>query len=109
MNLIIQPAAREDLLRQYRYYLIEQETEGIADRFLEAAQETIQQIALHPGIGSPKIFNHPALAGLRSASLRRFPAIRAYYLFSGNTIRVLRVLHGKRDVASILESGPDDD
>ncbi|MGH9587959.1 MAG: type II toxin-antitoxin system RelE/ParE family toxin [Acidobacteriaceae bacterium] len=104
MKFVIQPAAREDILRQYRYYLIEKSAEETAGRFLAAIQEAIQQIARRPGIGSPKALDHPALAGLRSASIRRFPAIRAYYLVSGDTVRVLRVLHGKRDIAPILES-----
>lgn len=106
MKFVIQPAAREDILRQYRYYLFEKGSEETAERFLVAVREAIQQVLRNPGIGSPKALDHPALAGLRSASIRRFPAIRAYYLASGNTLRVLRVLHGKRDIDSLLEEEP---
>ena len=107
MKFVIQAAAREDILRQYRYFLIEKDAEETAERFLDAVQEAIQQIVRNPGIGSPKVLDHQALAGLRSASIRRFPAIRAYYLISGSTVYVLRVLHGKRDVASLLEYEPE--
>lgn len=103
MKLVIQAAAREDILRQYRYYLIEKDSEETAGEFLTAVRESIQQIVRNPGIGSSKALDHPALRGLRSASVRRFPAIRAYYLASGDTLRVLRVLHGKRDIVSLLE------
>ena len=103
MKFVIQPAAREDILRQYRYYLIEKDSEETAERFLVAVREAIRLIVRNPGIGSPKAFDHPALTGLRSASIRGFPAIRAYYLASKNVIRVLRVLHGKRDIDSLLE------
>ena len=103
MKFVIQPAAREDILRQYRYYLVEKDAEETAERFLVAAREAVQQIVRNPGIGSRRAFDHPALTGLRSASIRRFPAIRIYYLASGSTLRVLRVLHGKRDIDSLLE------
>ncbi len=32
-----------------------------------------------------------------------FEAIRIYYLPDEDTLRVIRILHGKRDVKSILE------
>jgi plasmid stabilization system protein ParE len=32
-----------------------------------------------------------------------FEAIRIYYLLDEDTIRVIRILHGKRDVKRILE------
>lgn len=106
MKLVIQPAAREDILRQYRYYLLEKDSERTAQSFLAAVQETIQQVTRRPGIGSPKTLDHPSLSVLRSASVRRFPSIRAYYLASEDTIRVIRLLHGKRDIASILQKEP---
>ncbi len=103
MKSTIRPAAREDILRQYRYYLIEQNAEEIAQRFLEAIQNGLDQLHRHPRIGSPKIFSNPALAGLRSWPVPGFPAIRIYYLL-GEEIRVIRILHGKRDTHSLLEN-----
>jgi toxin ParE1/3/4 len=103
VKFIIQSAARDDILRQYRYYLMEKEAEAVAEKFLAAVQDTLQQITRRPGIGAPKSLRHPALRGLRSASIRGFPAIRVYYLSSEKGVRILRVLHGKRDILSILE------
>jgi toxin ParE1/3/4 len=104
MKSTIRPAAREDILRQYRYYLIEQNAEEIAQRFLHAVEIAIQQLHSHPHIGSPRIFSNPALAGLRSWPVRGFPAIRIYYLFAEEELRVIRVLHGKRDIHAVLEN-----
>lgn len=104
MKLTIQPAAREDILRQFRYYLIERDSERTAEKLLVSVQETMRQIHLHPGIGAPRPLPHPALKGLRAASVRGFPALRVYYINSESTLRVIRVLHSKRDVASILDS-----
>lgn len=103
MKATVRPAAREDILRQYRYYLLEEEAEEVAARFLEAVQETIRQLCERPGIGSPRTFSNPALDGLRSWPVHGFPAIRVYYLIAGKTLRIVRVLHGKRDVFSLLE------
>jgi toxin ParE1/3/4 len=101
---VILPAAREDILRQYRYYLIEKNAEQAAQRFLAAVQIAMATISRHPGIGTPKSLNHPALDGLRAAAIRGFPAIRVYYLGSEKDLRIIRVLHGKRDILSILEN-----
>ncbi|HEX5234344.1 MAG TPA: type II toxin-antitoxin system RelE/ParE family toxin [Silvibacterium sp.] len=102
MNFVIQPMAREDILRQYRYYLVEKNTEETAEKFLSAIQVAIQQVMRHAGIGSPKVLNHPALEGLRSTSVKGFPAIRIYYQSAGSTLRIIRILHGKRDIVSIF-------
>ena len=108
MKFVILPAAREDILRQYRYYLLEKDAGEAAENFLAAVQNAIQQICRRPGIGSSKVLNHPVLEGLRSASIKGFAAIRVYYLNSEKALRVIRILHGKRDIASILENEPID-
>lgn len=103
MKVIIRPTAREDILRQYRYYLIEQDAGDAAERFLEAIQVAIKQLCKHPGIGTPKALQNPALAGLRSWPVKGFSAIRVYYLTSEKMLRIVRVLHGKRDINPMLE------
>jgi plasmid stabilization system protein ParE len=40
---------------------------------------------------------------VRSSPLRGFSEIRVYYLVSEQTVRVVRVLHGKRDIDAMLE------
>lgn len=103
MKFVIRPAAREDILRQYQYYLIEAEDELVAVRFVDAVQSAIAQVCRQPGVGSPKILNNLKLAGLRSWPVRGFSEIRVYYLVSEKMVRVVRVLHGKRDINPMLE------
>lgn len=103
MKFIIRPTAREDILRQYRYYLIEEGAEAAAERFLDAVQAAIQQLCKRPGIGTPKALHNPVLIGLRSWPVKGFPAICVYYLTSEKLLRIVRVLHGKRDIAPMLE------
>jgi toxin ParE1/3/4 len=63
-----------------------------------------------PGIGAAKTLRHPALQGLRSWPVQGFEDIRIYYVVQGEILKVVRVLHGKRDINRILgrESAGDD-
>jgi toxin ParE1/3/4 len=98
----VRSAARDDILRQFRYYLIEQKVPDVALRFLAAAEEAIRAVANDPGIGSPRLFPDAKLTGLRSWPVPGFEDIRVYYLEQADTVRIVRVLHGKRDVRRIL-------
>ena len=41
MKRIIRSAARDDILRQFRYYLVDQARPEVAHRFVEAVEKTI--------------------------------------------------------------------
>jgi plasmid stabilization system protein ParE len=103
VNIFVRTAAREDILRQYFYYLIEKDAAPAAERFLEAVQSAIGRSAKCPGAGAPKLLENPRLAGLRSWPVRGFPAMRIYYLHTADELRIVRVLHGKRDINPLLE------
>lgn len=80
----------------------------MAQRFLAAVQAAISKICQRPGIGAPKLIDNPKLTGLRSWSVAGFPSIRIYYLVAGNNLRVIRILHGKRDINPMLENESDE-
>lgn len=107
MKAFITPAAHEDIVRQYRYLLMEQDSPLAAERFLRAARTAIREACKRPGLGTTVQLKNPQLVGLRSWLIDGFPSIRIYYLISGPTFRVVRVLHGKRDLRAILESEPE--
>ncbi len=102
MNVHIRTIAREDILRQYRWYLDESGPE-LAERFLNAIEAAIETLRRRPDIGAPQPFQNPLLAGLPSWPVPGFTIIRVYYLRAAGSILVVRVLHGKRDIHSILE------
>jgi toxin ParE1/3/4 len=110
LNIYIRTAAREDILRQYSYYLIEKDAARAAERFLDAAQSAIEMLCRMPGAGTFKILENPSLRGLRSWPIHGFPAMRIYYIHSEDDLRIVRVLHGKRDINPLLEeeSGDED-
>ena len=103
MNVFVRTAAREDILRQYFYYLVEKDAVRIAERFLDAVQSATEALCRMPRAGAPKMLDNPSLSGLRSWPVHGFPAMRIYYIHSGDDLRVIRVLHGKRDINPLLE------
>ncbi len=108
MKPIILPAARDDILRQFRYYLVEQDKPKVAERFLSAIMGTMDRIIRAPLGGAPKRFSRQALRDLRSWPVKGFEDVRVYYLAQEGGVRVVRVLHGRRDLNSILEKDTGD-
>ncbi len=102
-RLVIRTVAREDLL-DYFDYLTEHGAPYAAARFLRAVEEAFTRIREMPGAGSPRDVDHPRLVGLRSLSVPGFEVVRFYYVESDDDVRIIRMLHGNRDVKSILES-----
>jgi toxin ParE1/3/4 len=98
---VIRPAAKDDIIRQFRYYLLQDAPEPAA-RFLDAVNESIDHICRLPETGAPKHLENPILAGLRAWPVTGFPDVRIYYLVEINLVRVIRVLHGSRDTKKIL-------
>lgn len=101
MTLFVQEAAENDILRQIEWYA-ERGLPQIARRFPIAVKEAIGALVAMPGAGSPKHITNPRLAGLRSWQVKGFPNSQVYYLVSPELVIILRVLHGKRDIAAVM-------
>jgi len=96
-------AASDDVVRQFRYYLVSLNLPEIAIRFQDAVRRTVESLREHPFVGPRYGSSSPQLQNLRSWPVAGFEAIRIYYLLDRDAIRVIRILHGKRDVKRILE------
>jgi toxin ParE1/3/4 len=96
-------SAREDLIRQFRYYLVTLTLPGVAVRFRDAVQHSVKSLRQHPHAGPQYPLKNPRLQNLRTWPVAGFEAIRIYYFVEEDTIHVVRILHGKRDVRGILE------
>jgi toxin ParE1/3/4 len=104
---VIRPRARDDIIRQFRWYLVEQDTPVAAFGFVEAVEESVNQLSLMPHLGAPRELRNAALKGLRIWPVQGFDDFLICYVTQSDTVRVIRVLHGKRDIDRILrkESG----
>lgn len=97
------PAADRDVEAIAEFYASEGREELVI-RLLLALDRATDFIRKNPDAGSPRHFRNPHLKGLRSWPIPGFEDIRLYYLRPDeNTLRVVRILHGKRHVARILE------
>ena len=103
MRVTYREAARTDLIRQFRYYLVTLELPRVALRFREAVKRTAKDISRRPNIATPCRLRNPELQSLRCWPVDGFEAIRLYFLAEDGTMRVIRILHGKQDVRAILE------
>jgi plasmid stabilization system protein ParE len=103
VKFVVAPHARADILRQYEYYLVEKDAQAAAERFLAAVRTAVAQVCKQPGIGTPKPLTNRQLVGLRSWPVKGFAELRIYYIVSGDVVRVIRVLHGRRDIDPMLE------
>lgn len=103
MRVVYREAASDDVVRQFRYYLIDQNLPAVAVRFRSALRHTVQALRRRPFVGARYRTSNQELHNLRSWPVAGFEAIRIYYLAAADAIEVIRVLHGKRDLKQIFD------
>ena len=89
MKTEIYPRAEADIIRQFRYYLVDQDAPAVAFRFREAVIESVEQLKPHPRMGTlfpgsiPGLRSWPVKGLRRSASTTlKFRAVCAWSEFS---------------------------
>ena len=98
-------AAARDIQTAAEYYRDEADLQ-VAESFINAVQQAVQQIARWPGSGSGRFAEVLGLPGLRTVALRRFPYI-IFYIERHDQVDVWRVLHAHRDIPDALRDGFD--
>ncbi len=101
MNLFIQEAAEQDILRQVAWY-VEQGVPDVARRFSVAAGASIAAVMAMPESGAPKTTANPRLTGLRTWPVNGFDQFRIYYLAQADQLIIVCILHNKRDTDTLL-------
>ena len=69
-----------------------------ADRFVEAAYGTFQELARMPGMGQRRDFLQARLRELRSFRVKDFENYLIFYIPIPDGIEVFHILHGARDL-----------
>lgn len=72
-------------------------------------EASIEQLLIMPYIGAARELRNPALVGLRFWPVKDFAEFLIFYVVVGDTVRVIRILHGKRDLERILKTESADD
>jgi toxin ParE1/3/4 len=94
-------AAIGDLISAATY--LGSKTSGLETRFLDAVEESLDRIAQKPEIGGVYENQNPRLAGMRVWRVAGFEKYLIFYQISDDRIEIVRILHGARDIAAILE------
>ena len=106
MNYRVLPAADADLDDQADYLAREASLET-ALRFYDAAASTFEAITRMPGLGERRETLKPRLAGLRVWRIEGFENHWVFYQQTEAGIEIVRVLHGARDIATVIEEDQD--
>jgi toxin ParE1/3/4 len=69
-----------------------------ADRFLDAAYGTFEELARMPGMGRTRNFPQARLNNLRSFRIKDFENYLIFYSPTQDGVEVFHVLHGARDL-----------
>ena len=78
-------------------YLAENAGIVIAERFLENAEASFNELAQSPLIGSKLILRNKKLAGIRNWRINDFDKIRIFYMPRHDGVSIVRVLHAVQD------------
>jgi toxin ParE1/3/4 len=96
MSHILRRPGVDDDVYFLALYLLEQ-NEVAARRFVDAVEVTLKEMAIRPGMGSPKLYDDPP-KDVRSWAVHGFPNHLIYYIPLPDGIDVLSIMHGARDV-----------
>lgn len=98
---VVRPKADRDLDDQAYYYATVASGE-VGHRFLLAAHDTFALLAAQPNMGWHSRLRHPALKALRVFRVKGFERILVLYIPSLDGVEILRVVHGSRDLQTLL-------
>ena len=73
-------------------------------RWEKAITRTLLQIIQRPRAGSPCRFKAVELAGIRRVAVSGFPKHLIFYQFERDTVLVLRIVHGARDLEGLFSN-----
>jgi plasmid stabilization system protein ParE len=102
-RVVLQPAAERDLIEQF-VYLGESSGEETARRFLAAAYATFDQLAAMPRMGFRRRLHPSLFPDVRMWRVIGFEKHLIFYSPQGEAegIKVLRVIHGSRDLERLF-------
>jgi toxin ParE1/3/4 len=79
----------------------------VAERFVDAVEATLKELAQVPGLGRPRFKDWPELAGIRSWRVRKpYHRHLIFYQSDAKTLLAVRVVHGARDLPRRLRQSP---
>jgi toxin ParE1/3/4 len=103
LQLNVRNRATQDLRQQANYMLVNG-TASRASQFLESAEITFEQLRKTPEIGRVNQLVISKLGVIRQWRLKGFKDYLVFYRVEADTVEILRVLYGARDLSEILST-----
>jgi toxin ParE1/3/4 len=97
MRLRIAPQAEEDLDSIWFYVATESASVEVADRLVDSLTSRFLLLSRHPYVGRSR--EHEFCPGMRSLAVSEYVIV---YTIEQDSIQVLRMVHGRRDLESIF-------
>ena len=97
---VLRPQALRDQQGEVRYYRKEGGAR-LAVKVAKATNETLDQVELEPGMGSPRLGKLLGIPGLRTWRVGKFPLLWCYFEREDN-LDVVRLLGERQDLIAIL-------
>ena len=98
--VVLSKRARRDIDEAWRHYLTEAHPK-VAEGLIDELQSAFALLGRQPGIGSSRYAHELNIPSLRSWPIKRYPYL-LFYFEHEETIDLIRVLHGARDIPSTL-------
>lgn len=100
-EILKHPQVIQDLIEIATY--IAQNDLDRSDRFLQAAEETFKQLGKTPQIGKQAYFSNNRLQNIRQLAIKDFRKYLIFYQTTAAGVKIIRVLHGSREIEDILD------
>jgi len=106
LRVVQTPESLADIALRADYYA-QRENVALAERFTDAVKITVRLLASHPWIGKETEYAHPKLAGIRLFLVQKpFDKHLIFYRVCGDTLDIVRIVHGLRDLPRRLLDPP---
>lgn len=100
LEIALRPQAQDDIDAIIDYLLVERPPS--AQDFVQVLKQTFDLLAENPKIGAQRNYRAEALSGMRMFPLKQFSAYLVFYLHDDDTLDIVRVLHGSRNIAELF-------
>jgi toxin ParE1/3/4 len=106
-KLVVRNQGTQDLRHLANYILVNGNAD-VAVKFLLAAEMTFAQLAKTPSIGKVTQLVVSKLGEIRQWRIKDFKDYLIFYRIQDDTVDILRVFHGARDLADVLSELDED-
>lgn len=100
LAILKRPAAERDIEDCFVYITEDNLDAGLA--FLVAVEESLEQLSKMPLMGKTKEFSNHLLSGIRMWPMKGFDAYLLFYRADAESIELIRLIHGARDIESLF-------